>query len=299
MGADVPTPQKTIPTKEIPGWSGLRELWPLQEKPEPFSPGEPLFWNDPYISEQLLAVHLDPTTDLASRRPDIIERSVNWIVETLGLQPGSHVLDLGCGPGLYSAHLAQRGLRVTGVDASQRSIAYAKQAAYERGLAITYRYENYLDLEDVQQYDAALLIYGDFCPLSPAQRRLLLDNVARALKPGGSFVFDVSTRDHRQRYGNRNQWYLANKGFWKPGLHLVLEQGFDYPEQSIWLDQTVVVEENGRVSVYRNWFQDYTRDSITQELTASGFNVFGTWSDLLGTPYAEPTEWIGVIASPV
>lgn len=273
----------------------LDRLKQYQVKPAPFTPGEPFFWDDPHISKQMLAAHLDPTIDLASRRPQIIERSVEWLVETLGLGPGAALLDLGCGPGLYAARFAQRSLRVTGVDASRRSIDYAEKYAQQHQLDIRYRYQNYLDLKDRDEYQAACLIFGDFCPLSPPQRAQLLRNVHRALKPGGYFVLDVSTRAHRLRHGSSNGWYLVEEGFWKPGPHLVLDEGFDYPEQSIFLDQAIVIEANGRVSVYRNWFQDYTRESITDELEKGGFAVQSVWSDLAGTTFTEDTEWIGVI----
>jgi hypothetical protein len=75
-----------------------------------------------------------------------------------------------------------------------------------------------------------------------------------------------------------------------------LEEGFEYPEQSIFLDQTIVIEENGKVSVYRNWFQDYDRAAITAELEQAGFAVQSTWNDLLGTPFTVDTEWIGIVA---
>lgn len=266
-----------------------------QEKPPLFAPGEPLFWNDPHISAQMLQAHLDSRNDLASRRPETVQKSVDWLISNLNLRTGSAVLDLGCGPGLYAARLAQQGLQVTGVDYSQRSIDYARQYAQQHGLAIQYRYQDYLTLEDENLYDAVLLIYGDFCPLSPEQRSKLLLNVQRALKPGGYFVLDVTTPLHRQKHGNRNGWYAVKTGFWKPGPHLVLEEGFDYPEESIFLDQAVVVEENGRISIYRNWFQDYTRDTITAELKRGGFAVRSVWNDLLGTPFTPDTDWIGII----
>jgi SAM-dependent methyltransferase len=267
----------------------------LQEKPEPFTPGEPLFWDDPHISAQMLKAHLDPTHDRASRRPETIQRSVDWLAAALGLQAGDAVLDLGCGPGLYAMRLAEKGLRVTGVDYSRRSIDYAVQYAREHHLDICYRYQDYLTLEDKGLYDAALLIYGDLCPLSPPQRSTLLGSVRRALKPGGYFVLDVTTPIHRKRHGSRNGWYAAETGFWKPGPHLVLEEGFDYPDQFIFLDQAIVIEENGKVSVYRNWFQDFKRETITAELEAGGFTVRSAWNDLLGTPFTEDAEWIGLI----
>lgn len=274
----------------------FEHLLSLQAKPAPFTPGEPLFWNDPHISSQMLKAHLNPNNDAASRRPESIDRSVDWIVATASLHPEDAVIDLGCGPGLYASRLAQRGMRVTGVDYSRRSIDYATQEAQCAGLDICYRYQNYLTLEDTNQYDLALLIYGDFCPLSPEQRACLLENVGRALKPGGRFILDVTTRKLRQCYGERNSWYAADSGFWKPGPHLVLNEGFDYPDESTWLDQFIVIEPDEKITVYRNWFQDYTRESITAELLAGGFTVQGTWNDLTGTPFSVNTEWIGILA---
>lgn len=239
----------------------------------------------------MLAAHLNPEIDAASRKLETIDRSVQWLTRSLGLKTGASLLDLGCGPGLYAPRFAQAGFHVTGIDYSRRSMEYANK----NNLRIVYRYENYLELRDEDQYDAAFLIYGDFCPLNPEQRKTLLRNIHRALKPDGKFVLDVSTRALRMKHGNRNRWYAAENGFWKPGLHLVLEEGFDYPEQSIWLDQYTVIEADGKVTVYRNWFQDCTPEMITAELTQGGFAIDDLYGDLAGTPYAPDTEWLGVV----
>jgi SAM-dependent methyltransferase len=273
----------------------ISQLIELQQKPAPFTPGEPLFWDDPHISAQMLDAHLNPDIDAASRRPETIEHSVNWLIETLALKAGDSVLDLGCGPGLYASRFARAGLQVTGVDYSRRSIDYAIKYTNEHSLDIAYRYQNYLELNDENQYDAALLIYGDFCPLNPKQRGKLLQNVYRALKPNGKFVLDVSTRECRKKHGSRHGWRALESGFWNPGPHLLLEDGFDYPEQAIWLDQAVVIRANGKVSVYRNWFQDYTPESIRAEVEQSSFFVESSWGDLTGQPYTTESEWIGLI----
>jgi SAM-dependent methyltransferase len=245
----------------------------------------------------MLEAHLNPDIEAASRRPEIIDRSVKWLIETLGLKSGDSILDLGCGPGLYASRFARAGLQVTGVDYSRRSIEYATKHASENKLSICYRYQNYLELNDENQYQAAFLLYGDFCPLNPEQRSTLLRKIHLALKPGGRFVLDVSTREHRTKHGNKNGWYAAAQGFWKPGPHLVLEDGFDYPEQSIWLDRYIVLETDGKVSVYLNWFQDYTPESIAAELSQAGFSVERLWGDLTGIPYTPESEWIGLVTS--
>jgi SAM-dependent methyltransferase len=48
--------------------------------------------------------------DAASRRPDTIDRSVDWLSNHLNLRRGGRVLDLGCGPGLYAERLAGPGM---------------------------------------------------------------------------------------------------------------------------------------------------------------------------------------------
>jgi 2-polyprenyl-3-methyl-5-hydroxy-6-metoxy-1,4-benzoquinol methylase len=86
----------------------------------------------------MLKAHLDPNTDAASRRPEIIVKSVKWLSQYLRLSPGSEVIDLGCGPGLYCAHFHREGWKVTGLDFSERSIAYAREQAAKCGQDIEY-----------------------------------------------------------------------------------------------------------------------------------------------------------------
>lgn len=268
----------------------------LSEKPEPFAPGEPLFWNDPHIAKQMLGAHLNPDIDAASRKPETIERIVRHLVGWLGLKPGNRVLDIGCGPGLYCKRLAGYGLDVTGMDFSENSLEYARKDAKENGLSIRYIYRNYLEMDFEDEFDAVFLVYGDYCVLSDSQRAALLKKVHKALKAGGSFIFDVTTRELRRTHGVKNGWYAAQGGFWKPGLHLVLETGFDYPELDLYLDQYIVVEGSGKTSVYRNWFRDFSKDTIRPELEKGGFQPLEFWGNLAGDPYEDNGEWIGIAA---
>ena len=60
------------------------------------------------------------------------------------------------------------------MDFSPGSIAYARERARAQGLDIDYRCQNYLEFAGEGGYDLALLIYCDFCALSPVQRAKLL-----------------------------------------------------------------------------------------------------------------------------
>ncbi len=213
----------------------------------------------------------------------------------LGLQPGQRVLDLGCGPGLYAAHLAARGAEVTGVDISQGSLDYATRYARAHGLPCRYICRSFLTIDYEGEFDAAMQVYGELSTLEPADRDDFLRRIHRALRPGGRLAFDVSTPHLHAEAGLRNGWYVSEGGFWKPGPHLVLEQGFAY-EGDLNLHQYVVVEADGAVSVYRNWFQEYTPETIVPVLERQGFAVEGLWGSLAGAPCRPDGDWVAVVA---
>lgn len=80
----------------------------------------------------MLREHLDQRHDHASRRIETVDTHVEWLFETvLAGRPGS-VLDLGCGPGLYTGRPAERGCSCLGVDISSASIEQARRGAAER-----------------------------------------------------------------------------------------------------------------------------------------------------------------------
>lgn len=266
----------------------------LGTRPKVFEAGEPLFWDDPHISSEMLRAHLDPKVDAASRRPETIDTTVAWLVDHLGLEPGDSVLDLGCGPGLYCTRLHQRRLRVTGMDYSHRSLDYARAAAAQSGRDIGYVYQNYLTLDLFEQFDAIFLIYCDFAVLAPSDRDDLLGRVRRALKPGGRFAFDVFTPANRPAT-ETSSWVARERGFWRPDPYLCLENTFYYPEEQVFLDQYVVVGEDLSVKVYRNWDQVYTPEAIMPVLEAQGFRDAEFWGDLAGAPYNPDAPCLGII----
>lgn len=273
----------------------LSTLLQFPVKPPLFESGETRFWDDPHISKGMLEVHLDPEHDAASRKAETIDKEIKYLVSSNILKQGDRVLDLGCGPGLYATRLCENGIKVTGVDISKRSLDYAMRYAEEKGLDIDYRCIDFFDIEYSSEFNVVLQIQGELCTFSDAKRDELLAKIHKALKLDGLFVFDVSTRAQRMRDGLKNRWYVSGGGFWRPGRHLVLEQGFDYPEHDVWLDQYIVVDDYSNVSVYRNWFHDYNLQSITKVLEKACFQIVYVWNDLTGTPYREGGDWIAVV----
>jgi len=274
----------------------LSKIFDLAEKPVLFAPGEPHFWNDQYISSQMLKYHLDPDSDSASRKHRTIDQSVDFLSSPDIMGQVTRLLDLGCGPGLYASRFAQKGMEVTGIDISSRSIEYAREFAVKNRLMADYRCMDFLDLDYHGEFDAAIQIDGELNTLSDDKLDFFLARIREALTAEGIFIFDVTTRALRSREGIKNRWYVSEGGFWRPGRHLVLENGFDYPENDTWLDQFVIVDDTGTVTVYRNWFHDYTLATINNVMEKAGFQIKQVWNDLTGTPFDAKGDWIGILA---
>ena len=97
--------------------------------PVPWSEGDNIPWDDQAFSERMLAEHLSQNHDLASRRQDKIEAHLSWIFERVLKGRTPKVLDLGCGPGLYTQRLASRGARCVGIDFAPAAVAHGSSIA--------------------------------------------------------------------------------------------------------------------------------------------------------------------------
>ncbi len=248
-------------------------------KPDIYQKGTAVMWTDSHISKQLLEVHLNSEVDLASRKKKTIESTVQWILDKTG-KSHLEILDLGCGPGLYSLLLAKNGHRVTGVDFSERSIKYAKKTAEENNLEIDYRKQNYLELEDHKKYDLVILIFTDFGVLSPDDRAILLFNIHRALKPGGLFLFDVLNDNQLDQKVSDKSWEISEQGFWREKPYLLLSNSFLYPENKVILYQHCVIDKD-QYKTYRFWTHFFSHEDLKNILTENDFSHIEFYENVL------------------
>ena len=121
------------------GKSMYNALEKISERPEPFQfyTARDL-WTDEHTSGRMLSFHLDGVSDLASRNAAFVNRSAEWIAARFNIGRDSRIADFGCGPGLYTTRLARHQARVTGIDFSKRSIAYAMEVARREQMDIHY-----------------------------------------------------------------------------------------------------------------------------------------------------------------
>ncbi len=106
------------------------------------------------------------------------------LIDVLAPRAGERILDLGCGSGQLTARIAESGAAVTGLDASPTMIAAAR-ANYP---GIEFRVADGACFTVDQPVDA---VFSNAALHWVRDSRGAIGSVARALKPGGRFVFEM------------------------------------------------------------------------------------------------------------
>ena len=128
---------------------------------------------------------------------------LNWIAERVPLQT-SRVLDVGCGGGILSESMAQRGAEVLGIDLAQAPLAVARLHALETGAKVEYRDVSAEDCADEmpEQFDCVTCLEMLEHVPDPAST---VAACARLAKPGGKLFFSTLNR-------NSKSWLFAIVG---------------------------------------------------------------------------------------
>ena len=112
-------------------------------------------------------------------------------VRALGEVRGQRALELGCGGGQFGIGVARRGAHVVGIDISVRQLAHAARHVREHSSDFVMVLA---DAEHLPFGPAAFdLVFCDHGAASFANPGATLAQVARVLRPGGRFVFNVTT----------------------------------------------------------------------------------------------------------
>lgn len=269
----------------------IPQLSSFLKKPQLYAPSTGPFWDDPHIPKEMLAAHLDPNQEAATRKHYFLDKSAAWISKIAPPSQYKTLLDLGCGPGLYAERFNKAGYSVTGVDFSQRSIQYAKEQSRLHNSPIQYHCQNYLNIDYIGQFDVITLIYCDYAAMPVTDRLLLLKKVYDALKPNGMFILDVFTPIMRN--SEIHTWKCCLEGsFWSEKPHICFESVYQYNDtDATELRQCVVLTEE-TINCYNIWDHFFTKEKLLSELQTADFNIFELYGDAAGKEYSDTGKTI-------
>jgi 2-polyprenyl-6-hydroxyphenyl methylase / 3-demethylubiquinone-9 3-methyltransferase len=124
---------------------------------------------------------------------DINPLRLQYIDQRTGLQ-GKHVLDVGCGGGILSESMAQKGANVTGIDLGEKALNVAKLHSLESGIAVDYQFISVEALAASQPatYDVVTCLEMLEHVPNPAS---VVQACATLVKPGGHLFFSTIHRN--------------------------------------------------------------------------------------------------------
>ena len=195
------------------------------------------------------------------------EQEVGFLVGALGLEPGMRVLDVGCGPGRHAHALGRRGIEVHGVDISHRFVDLARRDAPP---GVTFERLDARALPFDGEFDAAIsLCQGAFGLAAGGgeavsdQRGIdpdavVLDGIARAVRPGGAAAFTAFSSYFQIRYLPEQTTFDAAAGV----AH----------------ERTTIKDEEGRDADADLWTTCFTPRELRLLAAASGLEVEHIWS---------------------
>ena len=128
---------------------------------------------------------------------------------TLSLLPevrGLHVLDAGCGPGVYAEWLVTHGARVTGIDVSPKMLALARQRLGNRAALFLGDLGKPLDFLSDASFD---LIIAPLVLHYVRDWDHVFGEFARLLKPGGVLVFSIHHPTHDLIYFQPDDYFAT------------------------------------------------------------------------------------------
>ncbi len=115
------------------------------------------------------------------------------LVDQLGVQPGDHVLEIGCGWGGFAEYAAkERGLKVTGLTISEEQINYARDRIEKAGLSdvVDFKLQDYRDEQGLYDGIASVEMFE---AVGEQYWPVYFDTLRNRLKPGKAATLQIIT----------------------------------------------------------------------------------------------------------
>ena len=278
--------------------AGLLDLLDRKIPPAPWAEGENIPWDDPAFSERTLASHLCQDGDVASRRFEKIDEQVQWIHrELLGEQP-TKILDLTCGPGLYTNRFAKLGHTCVGIDYAPAAIRYAKDTAAKADLACRYLLADVREADYGDGFGLVMMVSGQFNVFRRSDARRILEKAFAAVVPGGQLLLEPQTFAQVEAIGKGGgRWSACPGGLFRLGAHIELDESFWNGETQTSTERFYIVDAaTGDVVLHAMSSEAYTDEQFREPLSETGFGDVRFFPSLIGVPDESQSSNLVIVA---
>lgn len=204
------------------------------------------------------------------------------------LQPQMRtVVDLGCGTGTLAISLAQQGYEVIGVDFSEDMLAIAAEKSLGHALPIQWLAQDMRELEVLEPVDTVICFCDSLNYIHSLEDvAAVFKSVARALKAGGYFLFDVhSMYKLREIFGQET--FASNE----EDIALIWQSFWEEEERTVEHQLSFFVQQDN--GLYERFDEShiqkgYEVEELCAALKLAGFDIRGITADFeRNAPQAE------------
>lgn len=213
-----------------------------------------------------------------------------------GIKPVD-ILDIACGEGSFAVEISKRGYKVTGIDRSHHMIDLANERAKDEGQPVNFFVEDMRSLPFEAEFDLVTCFFDSLNYLLTI--RDLNDaflNVFKALRPGGTFIFDMNTIYGLAVDWMRQETYIQNEGADFMEIH---RHQFDYENQIATVEITVFQKNQAGWDRFDETHRErgYPIADLQFLLQEAGFSIMGMYGNIskrstVGS--ATPRVWFSV-----
>lgn len=228
-------------------------------------------------------------------RPQFTEErtqaEVDFIESALSVPSGAPVLDLGCGIGRHAIGMARRGYRVTGVDFNPRYLEIAAGEAEKSGVEVRWMTGDMRALAFEEAFDAVYSYFTSFGYFSDAENERVLGLIARALRPGGTFLLDMMNRDWLLTHPQQRAWNPREDGA------LLMEEVSLVLDTSRVISRQTLIQPEGGPRVTKEFdLRAYTCAELRALCARHGLVVRQVWGDTDRAPHTTESRRLIVLA---
>jgi len=190
------------------------------------------------------------------------------------LPSAASACDLACGTGTTALELARQGLKVFAVDLSPAMCDISRKKAHRARLPLVVIKA---DMRNFRLPEPVGLVTCEFDALNHVPNKSDLASVAgavaRALRPGGYFYFDVNNRRSFEEAWQSTWWTDL------PGAVIVMHGGYDRARDKAFSDVELFIREGRHWQRFRERVEEvcWTPTEIRDALSEAGFDRIRAW----------------------
>ncbi len=210
---------------------------------------------------------------------NIAETVLPQYLKEMGIKP-TGILDIACGEGSFAVEMSKQGYHVTGTDRSYQMIDLAKKRAFENDQPVKFIVEDMRSLPFEADFDLVTCFFDSLNYLLTIKD--LNDtflNVYRALRPGGTFIFDMNTIYGLAVDWMRQETYIQNEGEDFMEIH---RHEFDYENQIATVEITVFQKQEKFWDRFDETHRErgYPIADLQFLLLEAGFEITGIYGNI-------------------